>query len=55
MTSSHLHLGLTKTTKDYINKHGFPCKNWNVDNRTWLNSINVIKKYYNSKKLLNII
>ena len=51
MTGSHLHLGLIKTTKDYINKHGFPCKNWNVDNGTWLNSINVIKKYYNSKKV----
>lgn len=50
MTGSHLHLGLTKTNKDYINKHGFPCKNWNVDNGTWLNPINVIKKYYNEKK-----
>lgn len=52
MTGSHLHLGLSKTTKDYINKHSFPCKSWNVDNGTWLNSINVIKKYYNSKKVI---
>ena len=50
MTGSHLHLGLTKTNKDYINKHGFPCKNCNVDNGTWLNPINAIKKYYNEKK-----
>lgn len=33
-TGSHLHLGLTKTTKKYINKNGFPCNNWNVDNGT---------------------
>lgn len=24
LTGSHLHLGLTKTTKKYINKNGFP-------------------------------
>lgn len=46
LTSSHLHLGLTKTTKKYINKHGFPCNNWNVNNGTWLNPISVIKKHY---------
>ncbi|MDH5099626.1 M23 family metallopeptidase [Lactobacillus kefiranofaciens] len=46
LTGSHLHLGVTKTTKKYINKHGFPCNNWNVNNGTWLNPINVIKKHY---------
>lgn len=30
LTGSHLHLGVTQTNKDYINKYGFPCKNWNV-------------------------
>lgn len=43
LTGSHLHLGVTQTNKDYINKYGFPCKNWNVNNGTWLNPIEVIK------------
>ena len=43
LTGSHLHLGVTQTNKDYINKYGFPSKNWNVNNGTWLNPIEVIK------------
>lgn len=43
LTGSHLHLGVTQTNKDYINKYGFPCKNWNFNNGTWLNPIEVIK------------
>ena len=49
LTGSHLHLGLTKTTKKYINKNGFPCNNWNVDNGTWLKPISTIKKCINKK------
>lgn len=44
LTGSHLHLGVTKTNKKYINKHGYPCNNWNIDNGTWLNPISVIEK-----------
>lgn len=44
LTGSHLHLGVTKTNKNYINKAGFPCNNWNVNNGTWLNPITVIEK-----------
>lgn len=50
LTGSHLHLGLTKTTKNYINKAGFPCNNWNVNNGTWLNPISTIKKYLDKQK-----
>lgn len=50
LTGSHLHLGLTKTDKKYINQHGFPCNNWNVDNGTWLNPISVIQKYMDKQK-----
>ena len=49
-TGSHLHLSLTKTTKKYINKNGFPCNNWNVNNGTWLNPISTIKKYLAKQK-----
>lgn len=48
LTGSHLHLGLTKTTKKYINKNGAPCNNWYKDNGTWLNPITTIEKNLNN-------
>ncbi|MBD5431866.1 MAG: M23 family metallopeptidase [Lactobacillus sp.] len=47
LTGSHLHLGITKTNKNYINKNGYPCNNWYVDNGTWLNPIKVIQSNLN--------
>lgn len=44
LTGTHLHLGVTKTSKKYINKHGYPCGNWYKNNGTWLNPIQVIQK-----------
>lgn len=44
LTGSHLHLGLSKTTKKYINQHGYPCGNWYKNNGTWLNPVSTIKK-----------
>lgn len=43
LTGSHLHLGITKTNKHYIDKHGIPCGNWWKDNGTWLNPMKIIK------------
>lgn len=43
LTGSHLHLGLTKTNKNYINKYGFPCNNWYLNNGTWLNPVKTIQ------------
>lgn len=48
LTGSHLHLGITKTDKDYIDKHGDPCRNWWKDNGTWLNPMKIIN--HNLKK-----
>lgn len=42
LTDSHLHLGITKTSADYISKHGHPYKNYWRDNGTWLNPMQVI-------------
>lgn len=42
LTDSHLHLGITKTSADYISKHGHPYKNYWRDNDTWLNPMKVI-------------
>lgn len=42
LTDSHLHLGITKTSKDYITKNGHPYKNYYKDNGTWLNPMTVI-------------
>lgn len=43
LTGSHLHLGVTKTDKHYIDKHGDPCGNWWKNNGTWLNPMKIIK------------
>ena len=42
LTDSHLHLGITKTSKDYITKKGHPYKNYYKDNGTWLNPMKLI-------------
>lgn len=42
LTGSHLHLGITKTDKHYIDKHGDPCGNWWKNNGTWLNPMKII-------------
>lgn len=42
LTDSHLHLGVTKTSKDYITKKGHPYKNYYKDNGTWLNPMTII-------------
>lgn len=42
LTGSHIHLGITKTNKHYIDKHGDPCGNWWKDNGTWLNPMQII-------------
>ncbi|GHV97139.1 hypothetical protein lacNasYZ03_10890 [Lactobacillus nasalidis] len=43
LTASHLHLGVTKTSSDYITKHGQPYKNYATDNGTWLNPMTLIQ------------
>lgn len=47
LTGSHLHLGLTKTNKKYINVYGAPCNNWYKNNGTWLNPVKTIEKNIN--------
>ncbi|EFG56340.1 peptidoglycan DD-metalloendopeptidase family protein [Lactobacillus amylolyticus] len=42
LTGSHIHLGITKTDKHYIDKHGDPCGNWWKNNGTWLNPMKII-------------
>ena len=42
LTGTHVHLGVTKTDKKYIDKDGAPCKNWYKNNGTWLNPMNII-------------
>ncbi|WP_251717381.1 M23 family metallopeptidase [Lactobacillus agrestimuris] len=42
LTGSHIHLGLTKTDKNYIDKHGDPCKYWWKNNGTWIDPMKVI-------------
>lgn len=42
LTGSHIHLGITKTNKHYIDKHGDPCGNWWKNNGTWLNPMKII-------------
>lgn len=49
LTGSHIHLGLTQTDKDYIDKHGDPCKNWWKNNGTWLNPMKIIQDDLNQK------
>ena len=44
LTGTHLHLGLTKTNKKYINRYGFPCENWYRDVGVWLNPIKTIQR-----------
>lgn len=45
MSGSHLHLGVTKTDKDYITKkEKLPFKNYWKDNGTWLNPMDLITK-----------
>ncbi|TSO26363.1 M23 family metallopeptidase [Lactobacillus sp. LL6] len=43
LTGSHIHLGVTKTDKHYIDKHGDPCGNWWKNNDTWLNPMKIIE------------
>ena len=43
LTGSHVHLGITKTDKDYIDKHGVPCHYYWKDNGTWLNPMKIIE------------
>lgn len=43
LTGSHIHLGITKTDKNYIDKYGDPCKNWWKDNGTWLDPMKIIE------------
>ena len=43
LTGSHIHLGVTKTDKHYIDKHGDPCGNWWKNNGTWLNPMKIIE------------
>lgn len=43
LTGSHIHLGITKTDKDYIDKHGVPCHYYWKDNGTWLNPMKIIE------------
>lgn len=50
LTGSHLHLGITKTNKHYIDKHGDPCGNWCKNNGTWLNPMKVINRGLGSQK-----
>lgn len=45
LTGTHLHLGLTRTTKKYINAQGFPCNNWYRNVGTWLNPVSMIEKH----------
>lgn len=45
LTGTHLHLGLTKTTHKYINKHGYPCNNWYRNVGTWINPVSTIEKH----------
>lgn len=47
LTGTHLHLGLSKTNKKYINKNGYPCGNWYKNNGTWLNPVATIAKNRN--------
>lgn len=49
LTGSHLHLGITKTNKHYINKHGDPCGNWWKNDGTWLNPMKIISTGINKK------
>ncbi len=49
LTGSHLHLGITKTNKHYINKHGDPCGNWWKNDGTWLNPMKIISTDINKK------
>lgn len=50
LTGSHLHLGITKTNKHYIDKHGDPCGNWWKNNGTWLDPMRVIDQGLGSQK-----
>lgn len=43
LTGSHIHLGITKTDKKYIDKHGVPCRYYWKDNGTWLNPMKIIE------------
>lgn len=45
LTGSHLHLGVTRTDKDYIDKKhdNTPCKYYWKDNGTWLNPMKIIE------------
>ncbi|KRL90603.1 M23 family metallopeptidase [Lactobacillus kalixensis] len=49
LTGSHIHLGVTKTDKHYIDKYGDPCANWWRDNGTWLNPMKIIQDDMNKK------
>lgn len=42
LTGSHIHLGISRTSKHYIDKHGDPCGNWWKNNGTWLNPMKII-------------
>lgn len=53
LTGSHLHLGITKTDKNYIDKHKSPCGNWWKDNGTWLNPMKIITDDINAGKKNN--
>lgn len=50
LTGSHIHLGITKTYKDYIDKYGDPCKNWWKNNGTWLDPMKIIETDLRVKK-----
>lgn len=49
LTGSHIHLGITRINKHYIDKHGDPCGNWWKDNGTWLNPMQIINKNLGAK------
>ena len=45
LTGTHLHLGLTKTSHNYINAQGSPCNNWYRNVGTWINPVSMIEKH----------
>lgn len=46
LTGTHLHLGLSKTNRHYINANGYPCGNWYKNNGTWLNPVKTIAAHH---------
>lgn len=50
MTGTHLHLGITKTSSDYITKKGYPYKWYWKDNGTWLNPMTIIQDSFKKEQ-----